>query len=140
MSVHFREGPDGLACRLLYDTQLFDVETVEGLAGHYRTLLGAIADDPEQRLSKLPLLTERERDQILVGWNATAVSYPTDRGIHHLIEDQVERTPNAPAAVFEGEQLSYHELNQRANRIAAALMAQGIGRGSYVPILMDRSL
>ena len=88
------------------------------MAGHLQTLLEGIVADPEQPISTLPMLTEAERHQILVEWNDTAADYPKDKCIHELFEEQVERTPDAVAVEFEGQQLTYRELNSRANQLA----------------------
>jgi amino acid adenylation domain-containing protein len=140
LSLSLGRGAEGFHCRIFYNSDLFDAATVERLAGHYQVLLAGIAADPEQRLSRLPLLPDAERHQLLIGWNATSVSYPAARPIHQLIEEQVTRTPEATAVAVEGARLTYHELNASANRVALGLTARGIGRGSYVPILMDRGL
>src|SRR6184192_4116439 len=100
-----------------YSTDLFDAAAIARLAGHFETLLTAAVDDPDCRLSALPLLTAAEQRQ-LDAWNATAVGYPTDRRLHQLIEDQVERTPDAVAVRFEDAELTYREVNARANQLA----------------------
>src|SRR5215210_8564591 len=97
------------------------------MLGHLHTLLRGIVEDPDQRLSELPLLSEAERHRLLLGWNDTATEYPRDRCVHELFEEQVERTPHAVAVVFEDQQLTYRELNRRANQLAHHLRAQGVG-------------
>jgi len=110
------------------------------MAGHWQTLLEGIVADPKQRLSDLPLLTEADRQQLLVEWNDTRRAYPRDQCIHELFEGQVERTPDAVAVVFENSQLTYRELNQRANQLARHLQALGVGPEVLVGICMERSL
>ena len=81
---------------------MFGADTIKRMAGHYQTLLRSATADPDQRVSELALLTANERKQLLIEWNDTAASYPRrDQCIHHLIEEQVEKTPEAIAAVFE---------------------------------------
>jgi Non-ribosomal peptide synthetase modules and related proteins len=95
---------------------------------------------PEQRLAELPLLSEAERRQVVVEWNATQSEYPQERCIHQLFEAQVEQTPAAIAVVFENEQLTYWELNRRANQLAHYLRQLGVGPEVLVSIFMERSL
>ena len=95
---------------------------------------------PGKRISQLPLLTEAERHQLLVEWNDTAVEYPRDRCIHQLFEAQVERSPEATALVYEDQQLTYGELNARANRLAHHLRSLGVGPEVLVGVCLERSL
>ncbi|MEG4809778.1 amino acid adenylation domain-containing protein [Microcoleus sp. F8-D3] len=122
-----------------YNTDLFDEATIARMAGHYQTLLEAIALNPEQRISELPLLTPAERHQLLVEWNNTWAEYPQDKCIHELFELQVERSPDAVAVMFEGEQLTYSELNFRANQLAHYLRSLGLGPEVLVGICVERS-
>ena len=115
------EGVDGLHATLEYDTDLFEAATIERVLGHYRTLLEGVVADPDRGLADLPLLTGGERQRLLVEWNRTDTDYPRDRSVHQLFETQVERTPEAVAVVFEEQQLSYRELNARANQLAHRL-------------------
>jgi amino acid adenylation domain-containing protein len=123
---------------LEYNTDLFDRTTIERAIGNYLTLLeGAIAA-PETVLSTLPLLTAQEK-ALLRRWNATAESYPRDRIFVQLFEAQAKATPAAPAVSFEGSVSSYGELNARANAVAHALQALGVGPGSLVGLSTPRS-
>ena len=118
-----------------YNTDLFDASTIERMTGHFVTLLEGIVANPEERISQLPLLTEVEQQQLLVEWNDTQVDYPQDKCIHQLFEEQVERTPDAVAVVFENQQLTYHQLNCRANQLAHYLQSLGVIRrcaGGYL--------
>src|SRR5262249_7982371 len=118
----------------------FEVATISRMVGHFQTLLAGTVADPEQRLSDLPFLTEEERRQLLVEWNATQADYPRDQCIHQLFEAQGERTPEATAVIFEEEQLTYRELNRRANQLAHHLRALGVGPEVLVGICMERSV
>ena len=129
-----------IAVTMVYDTDLFDHGTMERMLGHLQILLEGIVADPEQRISELPLLTESERHQLLVEWNDTKTEYPRDKCIHELFEQQAEETPDAVAVVFEDQQLSYRQLNERANRLARYLQRQGVGADVRVGICMARSL
>ncbi|NEP60537.1 MAG: amino acid adenylation domain-containing protein, partial [Symploca sp. SIO2G7] len=123
-----------------YSTDLFDATTITRMVGHFQTLLESIVINPEKRLSDLSILTEAERHQLLVKWNETESEYPTNQCIHQLFEAQVERTPLSVAVVFEQEQLTYQQLNQRANQLAHHLQSLGVGSEVLVGICVERSL
>ena len=135
-----REHDDGTHLSFAYDADLFEAATIERIVGHFQTLLEGIVADPERRISDLPLLTESERHQLLVGWNDTKRDYPNDKCIHQLFEEQVERSPDAKALVYEDQQLTYEELSRRANQLAHYLRKQGVGPEVLVGICMERSL
>ncbi|HYO54438.1 non-ribosomal peptide synthetase, partial [Archangium sp.] len=140
LTVGLRETGQGLLSVWEYNTDLFDGETVARMAGHFQKLLEGWVARPEQRLWELPLLTKEERHRLLVEWNSERAEYPTDRTIHQLFEEQVERTPDAPAVDFTGTQLTYGELNRRANQLAHHLRTLGVGRETLVGICVERSL
>ncbi len=100
---------------------------------------GATPNEAETALRQAAIL-KRERYQLLEGWNATAAEYPLQRGVHRLFEEQVERTPTAPALAFGEERLDYAELNRRANRLAHALIERGVGADRLVGVAMERSI
>jgi len=129
----------GLILDCTYNTDLFDAQTIRRWMQHFETLLKAIAANPEQRLSELPILTEVER-QWLVDWNTTGADYPKNSCIHQLFESQAARAPEAVAAVFKYEQLSYGELNAKANQLAHYLQGLGVGPDARVGICVERSL
>ena len=122
-----------------YNTDLFNISTVERIAGNYQTLLEGILINPEQPISQLPLLTEIEQQQLLVDWNNTKKQYPLDKCIHQLFEEQVIKTPDAIAVEFEAEKLTYQELNQRANQLAHYLQELGVNPEVLVGISVERS-
>ncbi|MEN9568431.1 MAG: hypothetical protein RLZZ69_3627, partial [Cyanobacteriota bacterium] len=123
-----------------YNTDLFDGATINRMAEHFCRLLSSIVDNPEQHISELPLLTEVEQHQLIVEWNETQVEYPQDLCFHQLFEAQVEQTPDAVALVFQDEQLTYRELNQRANQVAHFLQELGVKPEVKVGICLERSL
>ena len=125
---------------LEYSTDLFDAEQMERLLGHYQTLLSGMVDDPNQPVSRLPLLTQPECDQLLVRWNDTACEYPRTRCVHELFELQAERTPEAPALVFGGEDLTFAQLNHRSNQLARYLQKLGVGPDVLVGLCVERSV
>ena len=139
LSFEVTERAGGLFCKLIYNSDLFDRETIWRMAGHFETLLGGIVNDPETQISRLPLLTSGERQQLLVEWNDTRRDYPHEC-VHRLFEAQVDRTPDAVAARFGASQMTYAELNGRANQLAHALIAAGVTPRSIVAICIDRSL
>jgi amino acid adenylation domain-containing protein len=128
----------GLQGVLEYQTVLFEAATIERMAGHFQTLLAGIAANPAQRLSELPLLTEAERQQLLVEWNNTQRAYPATT-LHQLFESQAEQTPEAMALSCREEQLTYAELNRRANQVAHVLQGLGVGPETTVGLLLERS-
>jgi amino acid adenylation domain-containing protein len=137
--LELQERPEGLVGRFEYSTDLFNADTIERMVGHFQTLLEGIVANPEQKIAQLPLLTEFERQQ-LAGWNNTETDYPKDACIHQLFEQQVELTPDAIALVLEEQQLTYKELNQRANQLAHHLCNLGVGAEVLVGICVERSL
>jgi len=128
-----------LELRLNCDLNRFDNATVERMASHLQTLLEGIATDPARRISELPAMTDAERAMIVEEWNQTATDFPADRCLDALFADQVTRTPDAIAVAFEGETLTYAELNHRAGLVAAALRSRGVGPETLVTIALDRS-
>jgi amino acid adenylation domain-containing protein/non-ribosomal peptide synthase protein (TIGR01720 family) len=134
------EVGDKLRLSAVYNKSLFDSDRIERMMQHYLMLLEAVVADPSVRLSRLPLLPEPERHQVLVDWNQTDTDYPSDRCIHELFEDQVERRPGAMAVEFDGEQLTYRQLNARANRLAHYLKTQGVGPETLVGLCVERSV
>ena len=133
------DGPD-IWLEVEYRTDLFDPDRIVRLSGHYQTLLGAVAAGPDRRLADLPVLTTAEHQQLLVEWNDTAKEYPRDKCIHELFEIQVEETPEAVAVVYGEQQLTYRELNARANQLAHHLQAHGVHQGTKAGIYAERSL
>ncbi|MFB2896610.1 amino acid adenylation domain-containing protein [Aerosakkonemataceae cyanobacterium BLCC-F50] len=123
-----------------YNTDLFDGITIERMTGHFLTLLEAIVAAPQTPISQLPILTAAEQQQLLVEWNDTQIDYPTDKCLHQLFEQQVEKTPLSVAVVFENEQLTYRELNSRANQLAHYLRSLGVGADVLVGICVERSI
>ena len=133
------EQPDGLLASFEYATDLFDASTVNRMLGHFETLLSQAVAAPQARLSELDLLTERERQEILVAWNDTAVAQP-EGCLHELIATQAELTPDAVAVQCGTAAVTYRELEERANQLAQELVSRGIGCDSLVGICIDRSV
>jgi non-ribosomal peptide synthetase component F len=129
----------GIQGTVEYSTELFDDGTIIRMIGHYQTLLEAIVKNPEQRLADLSMLSEAEREQLLVGWNATQSEYPRCC-VDELFEAQAGRSPDAVAVVDEGEGLTYREVDDRAERLARQLRAIGVRPGVLVGICLERSV
>jgi hypothetical protein len=139
-TLYIFEQPDALRVDIIFRTDLFDKATITRLMRHFQTLLDAVIIDPEQRISDLPIMMEQERHLLLAEWNDTHTEYSRDMCIHELFEAQVERTPDAEAVVFEGEQLTYLELNTLANQLAHYLRKLDVGPEVLVGICMERSV
>lgn len=140
LTLAMAERGEELAVAIEYNTDLFERPTIERMLGHLGTLLAAAVADPECRLSRLPMLTSAEQELLSVEWNATARDYPRDSCVHELFEAQAARTPEAVALEFEGQTLSYRELNRRSNQLAHRLRALGVGPEVLVGLCVDRSL
>jgi amino acid adenylation domain-containing protein len=140
LEVNYWEVSGGLEGVWSYSADLFDAATIARIAQNFQTLLQAIVANPKARVAELPLLTTAERHQLLVEWNNTQVNYSQDKCIHQLFETQVERTPNAVAVVFDNEQLTYQQLNTRANQLAHHLRSLGVGADVLVGLCVERSI
>jgi aspartate racemase len=139
LTLFVGEAANGLSCWLEYNTDLFEQKTIERMLGHFEVLLEGIAANPDCRLSELRLLTDAERSQLLTEWNGTQADFPKERCIHQVFEQQVERMPNSVAIVFEAQQLSYVELDRRANQLAHYLRNLGVGPDVIVGLCVERS-
>ncbi|MFL9462640.1 amino acid adenylation domain-containing protein [Scytonema tolypothrichoides VB-61278_2] len=129
-----------LSLRFIYDSQRFDSATVTRMMGHFLSLLQGLVANPNQKLSCIPLLSAAEQNQILSEWNKTQANYPQDLCLHTLFEQQVQKTPNAVAVVFEDQRLTYCELNTRANQLAHYLVSLGVGPEVLVGVCLERSV
>ena len=130
----------GLTGLVEYATDLFDQRTVERMVGHLRQLLEAAAQEPDQRVEQMPLLTESERHQLLFEWNDTHVDYPQEKTVVQAFEEQVARTPDAPALTFRDKTWKYRELDQKAEGVARRLREAGARPETIVGICMERCL
>jgi amino acid adenylation domain-containing protein/non-ribosomal peptide synthase protein (TIGR01720 family) len=138
LSCHLVERSGGLLVAVEYCTDLFEQQTIIRMIQHLRVLLEAIVVNPQQYLSELPILTERERQQILVEWNQTRVDYPK-KWVHQIFEAIVEQTPENIAVICGQQTFTYGELNNRANQLAHYLIRLGITKESLVGIYLERS-
>ncbi|MGV0838480.1 amino acid adenylation domain-containing protein [Mycolicibacterium thermoresistibile] len=127
-----------LVCALQYNTDLFDAASIERMAGHFTTLLGGIVAAPQTRLSELPLLTDAERSQ-QAAWNETGVRFDAPECLHEIVAATARRNPAAVALTATGGEMSYGELDRRAEALAYRLQRLSVGPDTIVPVLLDRS-
>ncbi|HEY8224191.1 MAG TPA: amino acid adenylation domain-containing protein, partial [Pyrinomonadaceae bacterium] len=140
LALFVYEKSQGLSCVVEYDTDLFSDNTILRMLDHFQILLEGIAKNPEQRVGELPLLTETELVQLARGVSVQSSTSPRVACLHELFEMQVERTPERVALSFENMQLTYRELNARANQLAHHLRKQGVGPDVLVGTCLERSL
>ena len=141
LSLILSENENGLDGLIEYSTDLFEAATIRRLAAYYSRLLEESLAHPEKSISELPMLPDAERQQLLVEWNNTAAEIP-GKGLclHQLIEEQALRTPEQVALVFDDQELTYGELNFRANQLAQHLIGLGIGPDVLVGLYLQRSI
>ncbi|HOR01271.1 MAG TPA: amino acid adenylation domain-containing protein [Anaerolineae bacterium] len=139
LTLQLNEAAEGLAGFLEYNAEVLESESIARLLGHWRTLLAGACADPEQPLSALPLLTRPEQQQLLGDWAGQAADWPLDRCAHQLFEEQAARIPEAIALACDEQQMSYAELDRRANQLAHALQRLGVGPEALVGLCVERS-
>ncbi|MBO1053246.1 MAG: amino acid adenylation domain-containing protein [Dolichospermum sp. DET73] len=122
-----------------YNANLFNADTIARMVESFHTLIEAVVANPQERIRTLPLLTASQEHQLLVEWNNTVTDYP-QKSIHQLFEEQVEKTPDAVALVFEDQQLTYKQLNSQANKLAHYLQFLGVEPEILVGVYLERSL
>ncbi|PRG06999.1 non-ribosomal peptide synthetase [Burkholderia ambifaria] len=142
LNVNVLDAGQALLIDCDYNSDLFDESTVQRFLGIYRTLLTRVADDASAAVARLPLTSEAERNLLTVEWNRTETDFgeAAAQPLHRLFEQQVERTPDAVAAVYDDVALTYAELNLRANRLAHRLIELGVAPDALVGVAMERSL
>jgi non-ribosomal peptide synthetase component F len=138
LTLFLREEEGSIVGGIEYATSLFEPATIERYLGYFHALLDAMVSDDTQTVNCLSMLGDLERDQLLYGWNDTAREFPRDKCIHELFEEQVEQRPDAVAVVHEDRELSYAELNRRANQLAHYLRGVGVRPDTRVAICMER--
>ena len=140
LTLSLEETGDKIVGGLEYATALFEAATIERYLGYFRRLLKAMVADERQAVDRLAILQGEERHRILYEWNDTAVKYPSDKSVHELFEEQVTRTPEATAVVFEEASLNYRELNRRANQLGHYLRKLGVKPDDRVAICVERGM
>jgi len=139
ITLYANSDPE-LTLRIAYDRSRFGQANIQRALVHLRTILEELATGADQKTSQLPMLTESERHELIEVWNNTATDYPHHQRIHDTIEAQTRRTPDAVAAVFRDEKITYKELNHRADQLSGFLTGLGVKPQSRVGIYMHRSL
>jgi len=140
LTLTVTETAAGLRCSVEYCTDLFREATITRMMEHFTQLIKSIIADPTQKLHALPMLIESEKQYLLNDFNQTATVYPSDKSIVDLFEEQVLKTPEKLALVFEEQQMSYRELNAKANQFAHYLRSKGVADEMLVPICVERSV
>ncbi len=133
------ETSQGLHTGIEYNTDLFEASTISRMLDHWQQLLLGVAAHPEWSILDLPLLTEAEHHSLIVEWNQTAAAFPAHECLHTLFEQQVERTPQAVALVYQDVHITYEALNCQANQLAHYLHSCGVGPDVFVGICVQRS-
>ncbi|WP_143123829.1 AMP-binding protein, partial [Thermoactinomyces sp. DSM 45892] len=139
LTLSMADSEEGLFLAFEYNTDLFDPSTIERMTGHFENWLNEIVHHPDAPLSGLTLMSKEEQKQLLEEWNDTPVEYSYESTIHERFEEQVLRTPEAVAVVYEDRQLTYRELNEQANQLAHYLQKCGAGPESLVGLCVERS-
>src|SRR5258708_22611616 len=140
MRLTVQEAGEVIVGGVEYATSLFEESTIQRYLGYFRRLVEGMVADDNQAVDELPLLSAAEREQLLYEWNDTRVEYSSNECIHELFEEQVEKSPEAVAVVYEEEQLTYGELNERANRLGHYLGELGVKADTRVAICVERGL
>ena len=140
LALEMTATQDNFTGSLKYSTDLFNADTIERMVGHLQALLDSIIANPDQGVKELPMLTPAERQLLLHDWNDTATDYPADKCIHQLVEIQAAQNPEAVALIFDGEELTYGDLNRRSNQLAHHLQSMGVEPDGLVGFCVERSL
>jgi len=139
LTLLMTETANGLSGWIEYSADLFEGSTIERLQQHFENLLTSITLNPDSRIAALPLMSAREQQQVLIDWNTTKTSYPREQCIQQLFEEQARRQPDSVAIVFDDREMTYGELNRRANQLAHYLRQHGVGPEVIVGLAVDRS-
>ncbi|HRA27508.1 condensation domain-containing protein, partial [Ornithinibacter sp.] len=140
LSISVHEGEEELGIGIEYATDLYEGDAIERIGIHFKQLIEEIIRNPAQDIQTVSFLTAKEKDQLLIEWNDTKTEYSADKTIHQLFEEQVKKNPHNTAVVYEEEELSYEQLNERANQLAHYLKTLGVGPDTLVAIAVERSL
>ena len=138
ITLELWDEPGGLKGFFVYDADLFKGSTIERMAGHFATLLAGVVADPTKPISRLPILSDTERRQLVYDWNDTATEFEEEACIHELFEARVAEAPDAIAVIYGDVELTYRALNARANQLAHTLRAMGVGPDRLVGLCLDR--
>lgn len=140
LTLYLYQAPDGLSAVLEYASDLFNPETIERFAVQFQALLHDVLVAPDSSISTLSLVSDTERQRVIVEWNATQAPYPAEKGVHELVAEQVKRAPDAAALTLGECTLSYGALDARANRLAHRLQSIGLNADGVVGVYLERSI
>ncbi|WP_025029028.1 non-ribosomal peptide synthetase, partial [Caldalkalibacillus mannanilyticus] len=140
LTLTIDELESGLTCQMEYATSLYREETIERMSRHFVQLLESIVENPQHTLASLELILPEEREQILRVFNNSEADYPREKTIQQLFEEQAARAPERIAVIHENQVITYGELNERANRLARTLRAEGVQADHLVAIMVERSV
>lgn len=140
LTLSMMEMPQGLRASFEYNADLFEPATIARMLGCFQTLLEGIIAQPEQKISKLPLLTPAERHHLLSGLNQTRTDFPREKTVVELFEEQVAARPDATAVTFKGSELTYRALDRQASELAAQLRQMGVKPDTLVGVCLERSV
>ncbi|SCW86107.1 non-ribosomal peptide synthase domain TIGR01720/amino acid adenylation domain-containing protein, partial [Paenibacillus tianmuensis] len=140
IELAFERNDDGILLHIHYRDDRYDQQMLELLFDHLVRVYTLALFQPELAIDSIDIMSDEEKSLILQGFNNTSAEYPRERTIHELFEEQAQRTPEQTAVLFEDERLTYRELNERANRLARTLRAEGVGADVPVAIMVERSL
>ncbi len=139
LTFYFYETGEGLFCSIEYNMDIYSVDRINRMGKHLKTLISSVLENPESRIKDLEIIPTEEKNQLLNVFNDTKTDYPADKTIVQLFEEQVEKTPDSIAVVFEEVEFTYRELNERCNKLSRFLVEKGISRNCKVAIMIDRS-
>lgn len=140
ITLTINEHPDAMDGWLSYSTDLFDAESMERLLGSFQCLLAAAVNNPESPVWALPILTERQKEQVVEQWNQTAQDYDERLCVHELFERRARANGEQVAVIYDGQQMSYAELDRRANQLANYLRSRAVGPDVSVGVCMQRGI
>ena len=140
LSLYMSDTTQGMIAIFEYNTDLFELSTINRMIEHFQRMLEGIANNADEKLSLLPLLSSTEEQQLVIEWNNTQAEYDDASCIHELFEIQVRQRPNAVAVMLDQQQLTYEELNRRANQLAHYLRKMGVGLEVRVALCLERSI
>jgi amino acid adenylation domain-containing protein len=140
LNLAMERNAAGLSGTMVYNADIYEGTTIEQMIGHFEAMLEEMTAHPDGQIDDVNLLSRNEEQQQLEVWNATQASYPKEKTITQLFAEQVERTPEAVAVVFNEEQVSYRELNERANQLAHYLQSRGVAADTLVGLCLNKSV
>ncbi|WBW96387.1 non-ribosomal peptide synthetase [Oceanirhabdus sp. W0125-5] len=134
------ESEDNINVSVEYCTKLFNEDTIKRLISHFKRILEEITDNPKEKIKDIDMVSEEEKKQILFDFNETKAVFPDDKTIHQIFQEQVNRTPDNTAIIFDDKSLTYSELNSKANQLARELLENGVKPNEVIGLVVERSM